>query len=361
MQIRGVVVPDGASVVDLRSDAITQPTEEMWAAMRDARLGWALVGEDPSVNALEAMAAELTGKEAAVFAPTGTMANLVALMSHTERGDQIILEASAHILWSEEWSFASLCGLVARPVPGTLGFMPPSEIEHAIRDRRSSHRPKTSLICLENTHNAAGGTVLNAGQITATSVVAQRYGVPIHMDGARVFNACVALGVTLRELAAGVDTLTLNLNKGLSAPEGALLCGSRSFVERSRVNLRRLGATIHTAGIVAAAGIVALNTMLPQLAEDHRRARILARGLAQTDGMHVELDAVHTNIVMVRVDPSLMFGAALIDLLQARGIRAFLYAEQVVRFVTHRGISDADVSRALDEIQDVVHQQRARQ
>ena len=353
-RVREVAVPDTTCVVDLRTDAVTQPTDEMWAAMRSAHLGWTLVGEDPSVNALEALAAELAGKEAAVFVPTGTMANLIALMSHTGRGEQIILEASSHILWSEEWSFASLCGLVARPVPGTLGFMPPDEIEHAIQDQRSSHRPTTSLICLENTHNAAGGSVLNAGQMTAISQVAQRFGVPIHLDGARVFNACVALGISLRDLTAGVDTLTLSLNKGLCAPEGALLCGSSSFVERSRVNVHRLGAGVHKAGIAAAAGIVALNTMLPRLAEDHRRAMVLARGLSQMDGIDLSLDAVHTNIVMIHIDPSLMSGAQLISLLDERSVWAFQYAEQMVRFVTHRGISDADISYVLDVVQEVV-------
>jgi threonine aldolase len=212
----------------------------MWAAMRNAPLGWAVVGEDHSVRDLESEAAEITGKEAALFIPTGSMANLVALLSHTSAGDQIILEASSHILWMEEWSFASLCGLVARPIPGVHGYIDPEAVLRAIQDQRASRRPKTSLICLEDTHNAAGGAVFDRTQLAAIASVAHAHQIPLHLDGARLFNACVALGVDARDLVAEVDTLAVSLNKGLSAPEGSVLCGSAAFIERSRYQLRRL-------------------------------------------------------------------------------------------------------------------------
>lgn len=332
--------------IDLRSDAITRPTEAMWAAMSQAQLGWALAGEDSSVNQLETYAANLAGKEAALFTPTGSMANLVALMTHTRRGEQVIAEASSHILWSEEWGFAYVCGVAPRPIAGVLGAMAPEAIEAAIQDKRFSHQPPTCLICLENTHNAAGGTIIDARQTAAVASLAARYEIPVHMDGVRIFNACVALGQSLQQLVANVDSVTVGLNKGLSAPAGALLCGSKNFIERSRINLRRLGGqSIHQAGILAAAGLVALKEMPAQLSHDHRRAKMLAAELAQINGLRVNLDTVQTNIVMARLEKTP--AQTLLNRLAQADIRAYQYAADTVRFVTHRHVTDADIERVI--------------
>ncbi len=340
--------------IDLRTDAIAQPTAEMWDAMRSADIGWAMAGEDPYVNELQDHVAARTGKDAALFVATGSMANLVAVMSHTERGDQIIAEASSHILWSEEWGFAYICGLVPRPIPGRLGFICPDELTAALTDRLFAHHAKTSLICLENTHNAAGGTIITPEQLTELARVARRHEVPIHVDGARICNACVALGVDLRTMSRDVDTLTINLNKGLSAPQGALLCGPAEFISRSRVNLKRLGAwSLSKAGIDAAAGLVALTTMLPQLAEDNRRADRLARGLSGVDGLQVNLRTVQTNIVMATAAGSIRSSAQLLAQLADRGILGYRCTHQTVRFVTHRHVTDDDVDRVISAAREI--------
>jgi threonine aldolase len=340
--------------IDLRSDVVTGPTDVMWDAMRRAELGWAMMGEDSSVNELQRYAAELAGKESALYIPTGTMANLVALMTHTHRGDQIVLEASSHILWSEEWGFAHICGVVPRPIAGTFGYMEPDDVKTAILEQRFSHRPNTSLICLENTHNMAGGTIIRPDQISAISRIAREHSIPVHLDGARVLNACVALHVPLSEMTADVDTLMLNLNKGLSAPEGALLCGPRSFIDQSRVNLKRLGGwTLSKAGIPAAAGLVALKTMIPRLEDDHRRAWLLAQGLQGLKRISVDLGAVQTNIVMMSVDPEFMSARSLLNLLEEHNIRGYLFRPDAIRFVTHRLITDDDIRLVIEILSDI--------
>lgn len=334
-------------MIDLRSDAVTQPTDAMWEAMRAAPPHWSAGGDDPSVLALEARAVALTGMESALFVPTGTMANLLALMGTVERGAQVILEESSHILWSEEWSLSYICGAHPRPIAGTAGVIDPDALRHALRERRFSHRPQTALICLENTHNAAGGTVLRPEQQAALVAVAREYGVPVHVDGARLFNAQVALGMSLRELLMGVDSVALSLSKGLSAPSGALLCGSAALIERSRINLKRLGAhSLTNAGIQAAAGLVALDTMLPQLREDHRRARLLAEGLAGLPGLALDLERVQTNVVMVRLTGRLN-AVQLAEQLAQRGIRTVTYSDEMLRLVLHRHIDDAMVAQTI--------------
>jgi threonine aldolase len=343
------------SAIDLRSDAVTQPTEAMWEAMRAARPHWSAGGGDPSVLALEVRAAELTGKPAALFVPTGTIANLLALMSQLERGDQVILESSSHILWSEEWALSYICGALPRPINGIGGMLDPEEVAAAIAERRFAHRPRTRLICLENTHNASGGAVLRPEQTRQVAAVAREHGVALHLDGARLCNAQVALGVSLRDLTAEVDTVALGLSKGLGAPGGALLCGPQAFVERSRVNLKRLGAhSLPNAGIQAAAGLVALDTMIPRLAEDHRRARMLAEGLADLPRVQLAAQAVRTNIVMAAIDGAGAPAVHLAEQLARRGILAITYSDTVIRFVTHCHIADEDIERAVDAVSDIL-------
>jgi threonine aldolase len=345
---------DDSQPIDLRSDAITLPTDAMWDAMRSADLGWASAGEDPALQELEDEGARLTGKEAALFVLTGGMANLVALMTHTTRGDQILLESSSHILWCEEWSFAHICGLVHRAVEGIRGQIRPADVSGMALDSLYRHRPRTSLLCLENTDNTFGEAV-GADYVTEVASAAHALDISVHLDGARLLNACVALDVAADEVLAGVDSSVLSLNKGLSAPTGALLVGSADFVRDARANLRRLGgASYHQAGMYAAAGLVALRDMIPQLAEDNRRAALLARLLAGIPGLAVDVGATPTNMVIVRLGPELVAAQEFIDRLALRGVRGYTSRESSVRFVTHRHIDDGDIETAAAEIASVV-------
>ncbi len=351
-----VAPPPSGRVIDCRSDAITQPTEEMWDAMHSAEVGWGMQGEDASLNALQAYAASMAGMDAALYVPSGTMGNLVAMMTHTNRGDHFIAEAQSHVLWSEQWSFAYVCGAVAKPIQGSLGVMAPTDVEAAIEERRFGHRPPIRLLCLENTHNMAGGTIISLAQMGTLSAVAREHGISVHLDGARILNACVAEDVALPRFARECDTLTLNLNKGLSAPEGALVCGTEQLVDEARINLKRLGGWSATgkAGPQAAAGLVALQTMIPQLREDNRRAGVLARGLAELERIHIDLATVQTNIVMVRLDESFMSTQRFLNELGLAGVRAYYYLPDTVRFVLHRHITDDDVARVIDVVRDLV-------
>lgn len=343
-------------MIDCRSDVVTRPTDAMWNAMRSAELGWGMQREDKSINHLEELGADLTGMEAALFVPSGTMANLIALMTHADRGDHILVEAYSHILWSEEWSFAFICGLAHRAIVGTFGLMAPEDVESAITERRFGHRPEFKLLCLENTHNMAGGTVMTLSDTATLSGLARENGIAIHMDGARILNACAALGVPLREFSPHLDTLSLNLNKGLSAPGGALLCGSRRLIERGRLSLKRLGgwSVVGKSGLTAAAGIVALETMIPQLAVDNARARTLAELLAAIRGIEIDLRTVQTNIVMVRLPEELISAGEFLLRLERAGVRAYLYLADTVRFVLHRHIDDTDVSKIADAVREVM-------
>jgi threonine aldolase len=342
--------------IDLRSDVLTRPTTAMWNAMQEATPRWAPAGQDPTVQELEALAAKLTGKEAALFVPTTTtMANLVALMTHTRRGDQIVLEASSHILWSEESAFAHICGLAPRVIPSESGSMPPDEVVAALSEHQFSHRPTTTLICVENTHNAAGGTIVTPEHMKALATVAQEHGIPIHLDGARVLNASVALEQDLKTVVADVDTVALSLCKGLSAPVGALLCGPADFIERCLPNLRRLGGgSVHQAGMLAAAGIVALETMIPQLSHDNRRAKALGDEITGLNHDAIRTRRVDTNIVIVSVDACLMPARELLSRLDEQGIKAMLRSDDTIRFVTHCHIHDDDVGRVAEAVATIV-------
>jgi threonine aldolase len=320
----------------------------MWDAMVGAPAGWPHGGDDASVNALQALAAEMTGKEAALFVPTGTMANLLALMTHATRGDQVIAEASSHIFWSEEWGYAYVCGLAPRPVEGTRGRMAPEQVHDAITEEHLGHRPHTGLICLENTHNMAGGTIVTPDQTRALADVARAYGIPVHIDGARILNAAAGLGTPLSALVGASDSVAISLTKGLSAPYGAVLCGSADFVGRCTVNLKRLGgSSVHKAGIYAAAGLVALRTMGPQLADDNRRASALSRRVQELGLGTIQPWPVETNIVVLSIDrgwlPARTFARRLAD----AGVKVSVRTDDTVRLVTHRHITDQDVDRVV--------------
>ncbi len=286
--------------VNLYSDVVTLPTPEMLEAVAKTPMGDDNRGLDPTVNKLEAMSAERMGKEAALLLTSGTMGNMVGVMAHTRPGQEIILESEAHIYQSESW-LGRVAGLMCWRVPGQMGYPSPEGVEAAIRPPKL-HMPETGLICLENTHNHAGGTVLTAEQTTAICDVAHRHDIPVHIDGARIFNASVALGVKVAELVKDADSVTSCLSKGLSCPVGAFLCGDRDYIARARKIRKMLGGGMRQAGLIAAPGIVALESMIDRLAEDHENARLLAQALAEIPGLHIDLKTVQSN--MVRVDVS---------------------------------------------------------
>ena len=342
--------------MDLRSDAVTRPTEAMWEAMRRAEPGWALAGEDPYVARLESEGARLTGKEASLFVPSGTAANLLALMTVPKRGDQILLEAASHILWAEEWGYAELCGLSARGIPGDRGAIPLDALEAALTEESFGHRPRTGLVCMENSHNAAGGAVLTPAYQGAVVAMCERYAVPVHVDGARLLNAAAALGESIGVLCAGAHTVTLNLNKGLGAPYGALLCGPSAVIENARPVLRRIGgASVHQAGILAAACLEGLPHAVSQCEIDNRRARELGQGIAALGIELIEVASVETNIVLLHLGAVSGDAAGMQAALRSRGVLASRRDSRTLRFVTHRHIGQPEIERALNAITDCFH------
>jgi len=341
-------------VIDLRTDALSTPTEAMWEAMRRAEVGWAVRDEDPAVNELQRLAAELTGKEAALLVPACSTANLLALMTLGQHGTQVILEAGSHIVTTEEFGMVSVAGLFPRLLRGDAGVLDPDAVEAAIAEAIALGMPPTSLVCLENSHNNAGGVAITPAQTEAVAVVARRHAAMLHLDGARLFNSAHALGVPARRLAEPVDTVSISLNKGLCAPLGALLCGRRDMIERARSNARRIGAgSLHKAGLFAAAGVVALTQMVERLADDNRRAAGLARRLALLPGLRVDLARVQTNIVMTEVVAGGLSADALVRRLAERGVLALARPGERVRFVTHRLIGDAEIDRTALAVEGV--------
>ena len=339
--------------IDLRSDTVTTPTPAMRRAMAEADVGDDQYGEDPTVARLEARFAELVGKEAALFVASGTMGNLVALLAHCTRGDEAILGDESHIFWYEGGGAAALGGIPFNLRPtGRRGELDPADVARAIRAARPGY-PRTGVICVENTHNRCGGTVLPPAYLREVTSVAHAQGVPVHMDGARIFNAAAALGLPAAAIAAEVDTVQSCLSKGLAAPIGSLVAGDARFVEAARRQRKLVGGAMRQAGVIAAAGLVALDEMIDRLPEDHARARRLAEGLAEIPGVSVDLDTVQTNIVIFRppadLDPTRVV-TALLD----RGIRVSNYGTRGLRMVTHYQIDDEAVDRALNALRDVL-------
>ncbi|MBV8087920.1 MAG: low-specificity L-threonine aldolase [Chloroflexi bacterium] len=332
-------------MIDLRSDTVTKPTEEMRRAMAEAEVGDDVYGEDPTVNALEALGAELTGQEAGLFVASGSMANLCALLAHTERGDEFIVGESSHIFVNEVASFAVVGGLQPRPLFDGNGGLDPNQVEDAVRGE-DIHWPRTRVICLENTHNSAGGLVIPPEDSQAILDIARRHGLKTHLDGARLFNAAVYLGVAARQLAQGFDSVYICLSKGLGAPVGSLLTGRRDFVEKARKYRKMLGGGWRQAGVLAAAGLLALTDMPAKLAEDHANSRRLAEGLARLPGVELDLARVQTNIIFVTVRGLSTFEVA--SRLGERGVLVSPGSERRMRLVTHHQVSAQDVDRVLD-------------
>jgi threonine aldolase len=342
--------------VDLRSDTVTLPTPAMREAMYRAELGDDVFGEDPTVNRLEAMAAERVGKEAAMFVASGTMGNLVALLTHCQRGDEAIMGDRAHTFLFEAGGSAVLGGIHPRTLPnqpdGTLRL---TDIEAAIRPE-NPHHPRTRLVCLENTHNRCGGAVLTPEYSDSVGQLAHRHGLAVYLDGARVFNAAVALGVDVRELTRSVDSVQFCLSKGLSAPVGSLLCGTEAFIYEARRWRKMVGGGMRQAGVLAAAGVEGLEGMVDRLADDHANARRLAEGLAEIPGFAVDLNSVQTNIVIWGLATDRTTPQEVAERLRAGGIKISAIEGQRFRAVTHYGIEADDIERALTVTKQVMEQ-----
>jgi threonine aldolase len=286
------------AVHELRSDTFTRPTEAMRRAMYESEVGDDVWHEDPTVHRLEARAAELTGKEAALFVSSGTQGNLIGLLSHTEQGNEVILGDQSHIVWYEVGGAAVVGGLQFRTLPNRRdGRLRPDEVAGAMRLPPDIHFPRTGCVAVENTHNRCSGAVIPPDEIAAVSAVAHAADVPVHMDGARVFNAAVALRVPVSALTGPVDSVTFCLSKGLGAPVGSVLCGSRDYIERAHRWRKLLGGGMRQVGVLAAAGLVALDQQIERLADDHANARALAVGLAEIDGIDIDVDSIQSNIV----------------------------------------------------------------
>ena len=345
--------------IDLRSDTVTLPTEEMLEAIRHAELGDDVYGEDPTVNHLEEIAAKKMGKEAAMLVPSGTMANLVSVLSNTKRGDSAILEADSHIYWYELGGISAIAGVLPLPIKGTLGVMNPSTIEATIRPK-GLHMAKTTLVCIENTHNRAGGTIVTPAQIEAISKVTKEHRLRLYMDGARIFNAAVAMKVDVKQLTRHVDNLMFCLSKGLSCPIGSIVVGTEEHIQKARRARKILGGGMRQAGIIAAPGIIALEKMIDRLEDDHRNARLLAEGLAKMEGIKVDMKTVQTNMVMFDVEGLGVEAEVFRNKLREHGVLTGNISKTRIRMVTHRGIEKEDIEKALAAIEQTIKELRKR-
>jgi threonine aldolase len=336
-------------MIDLRSDTVTRPTEAMREAMFAAEVGDDVYGEDPTVNRLEREAAALFGREAAIFVPSGTMGNQIAIRLHTRHGQEIICEARSHVMDWEMAMAAAFSGCQLRGVAGERGRLTWEQIRRAIGPK-IYYRAQTGLICIENTHNMAGGTVTPPAAMQEICAGAHEVGLPVHLDGARIFNAAAALGVNVEELTRGFDTVMFCLSKGLGAPVGSMLVGGRAAIEQARIFRKALGGGMRQAGILAAAGLVALHEMPARLADDHANARLLAEVVAAEPGVEIDLEAVETNIVIFRLRNG--NAAKFCEGLKQKGVLASAIGADAVRFVTHYDVDREACERAAALVSD---------
>jgi threonine aldolase len=338
--------------LDLRSDTVTKPTPEMREASYKAIVGDDVFGDDPTVNELEVVAAEILGKEAGLFVTSGTQGNAVAVLAHTNRGDEIILERRSHIYVNEVGGLAVLGSLMARTIEGELGWLKPEDIRTAVR-YENIHFPTTTLLCIENTHNSAGGIPLTIDQMKADWEISKEYGLGVHLDGARVFNASIALGVDVKEVTKYADTVQVCLSKGLSAPIGSMVVGPESLIEKARKYRKMLGGGMRQVGVIAAPGIIALTKMVDRLAEDHKNAKLLADGLRKINGIKI-LNPVKTNMVYIDISG---LGWSVKDWIGACakiGWKSRARSPTNIRLVTHYGIEKEDIINFLEGINNLV-------
>lgn len=338
-------------MIDLRSDTVTKPTAEMRAAMAEAEVGDDVFGEDPTVNRLQDRAAEFFEKAAALFVPTGSMANEIAVKLHTKPGQEIVIEERGHVLNYELGAAAVISGVTIRPVRSQngSGHLTWDEIAAAVHNCQPYYVSPTGLICLENTHNFAGGSVMSAEHCAEICEKAHDLGLPVHMDGARIFNASVASKTPVADLTWHCDSVMCTLSKGLGAPAGSILLGSKAFIEEARVWRKRLGGGMRQIGILAAAGLIALEEGPKRLPEDHENARNLGYGVANLPGVSINLDSVATNIVIFDIARTGKESAEICAALKERGILAFGFSK-TIRMVTHYGVSAADVEQTIETL-----------
>ena len=334
-------------VVDLRSDTVTKPTPEMRRAMAEAEVGDDVFGDDPTVNSLQEYCAELLGKEAGLFVPTGSMGNQVSLGAQSRPGDEVVCEAGAHFIHYEGGSVAANLGLVTRLVPGTNGVFGADQVAGAIR-KGTEHNPHTAVVAFENTHNAAGGKVFPLEEAQAIAKICRENDVAVHLDGARIFNAQAATGIRAAEWAECADTISFCFSKGLGAPIGSMVVGSAEVMKEARRLRKRMGGGMRQVGVIAAAARVAIETGVDRLADDHANARRLAEGLAELDPQSVDLSAVETNMVYVDLRPFSKRGPEVRDELLEHGIVTLAGGAEVMRLVTHRDVDGDGIERAIE-------------
>lgn len=331
-------------VIDLRSDTVTKPTPAMREAMARAEVGDDVLGDDPTVKELEAETAAVLGKEAAVFTASGTMANQLALRSHTEPGDEIVVEANAHVYYYEGGAPAALSGVMCRCLEGRRGIFTAADLEAALRPA-DAHFPRTRLVCMENTHNRGGGKIWSLEEVRSVAATARKHGLQLHLDGARLWNAAVASGIPERDYAAPFDTVSVCFSKGLGAPVGSALVGSRSLIDRARRFRKMFGGGMRQAGIIAAGALFALRHHRERLAEDHTNARRLAAGLANIQGLEAAPADVETNMVRFRVQ--LMPAREMVEQLRARGVLVLPVGPDTIRAVTNLMVTAEDIEAAV--------------
>lgn len=322
--------------------------------MKNANVGDDVYREDPTVNQLERLAAEKLRKEAALFVPSGTMGNLIAVLTHCQRGDEVILEIDSHIYFYEVGGMSAVAGVIPRLIIGDKGILDPQDVKRALRDD-NFHFPKTTLICLENTHNRAGGTIISPKLTEEICLLAHQRNIAVHLDGARIFNAAIALNIEPTFLTKNVDSVMFCLSKGLSAPVGSILAGSKEFIQRARKNRKMLGGGMRQAGILAAAGIIAIENMVERLGEDHKNARILGEGLADIDGIKIDLEAIQTNMVNIDLQESGMDTFQFLPKLTEYNILGLPRPPTKVRLVTHYGISEENIYVTIKAIKEIVN------
>lgn len=334
------------ALIDLRSDTVTKPTPAMRRAMAEAEVGDDVYAEDPTVKRLQSMLAERAGFEAGLFLPSGTQSNQVAIAAHTVRGQEVIIPAGAHIYEYEPGSLAVISGVLPRIVAAPLGVPNPEDIEDAIHT--PGHQAPTGLISIENTHNRAGGTVVPLAVCHAVGNIAKAHGLPYHLDGARAFNAISALKISLDTLCAPFDSVSLCLSKGLAAPVGSVLVGSKDFIKEAHRYRKLLGGGMRQAGVLAAAGIVAVEQMSARLADDHATARTLAEGLVQLPGISIDLASVQTNMVFATLDKAVCSAADFAAAMAEEGVKLNAMSKVRVRMVTHYQVDETAIRRTLE-------------
>lgn len=339
-------------MIDLRSDTVTKPTKTMRRAMYEAKVGDDVYQEDPTILELEELAASIVGKEDALFVPSGTQGNQIAVLTHCRQGEEIILEAESHIFYYEGAAISAFAGVQPRTIAGDRGAMDPKDVQAAIRDE-DVHFPETGLICIENTHNRAGGAVIPLNNMQDIYHIAQKNGVPVHLDGARLFNASIASGTDVKDFANQTDSIQFCLSKGLGAPIGSMIAGTSNFINQARKWRKRLGGGMRQAGMIAAPGLVALQTMIERLEEDHENAKVLANGLAQINGLSIE-NIVETNIVIVNTKAARLTAEEFLQLLKEYGILAVSFGPFSVRFTTHYNVDLNDINTVTEKIHNIL-------